>query len=147
MTAQIGSSAARVYELPLSESFLVRVLGVAYVTREVAAMGQDDGISRVAHLLGVACGVGFGLRFAGTSSDTMEVHESVAATGHVQTQASPASYRGQAAAQAWIFDDGQGDGGAASGGVRDWGDYSGRQGAGTGSSMGGRGSSVGDTAG
>ena len=61
------SPATGVYELPLS--FLV--LAVTYVTREVAAMGQDDGISRIAHLLGVACGVIFALRLApGTPEGT-----------------------------------------------------------------------------
>jgi membrane associated rhomboid family serine protease len=54
----------RVYELPLS--FLV--LTVTYVTREVAAIGQDDGISRISHLLGVACGIAFALHLARRAS-------------------------------------------------------------------------------
>jgi hypothetical protein len=54
------NEAQRVYELPLS--FLV--LTVTYISRELAAMGQDDGIARIAHLLGVACGVAFALHLA-----------------------------------------------------------------------------------
>lgn len=63
------SPASGVYELPLS--FLV--LSVTYVVREVAAMGQDDGISRLAHLLGVACGVLFALRFAAVAPQAASV--------------------------------------------------------------------------
>ena len=59
------SPSAGVYELPLS--FVI--LAVTYVSRELAALGQDDGISRVAHLGGVALGLLFALRFALPAAD------------------------------------------------------------------------------
>jgi hypothetical protein len=62
--AAVFNENQRVYELPLS--FLV--LTVTYISRELAAMGQDDGISRIAHLLGVASGVAFALRYARSQS-------------------------------------------------------------------------------
>lgn len=54
------SPTAGVYELPLS----YLILAVTYVTREVAALGQDGGVSRFALLVGVSCGVVFALRVA-----------------------------------------------------------------------------------